>query len=46
MGIVGEEMIESWRNSSDMAATEKEILEKYLPKAMEAHKQLATLDEV
>ena len=46
MGIVSDEMIQSWRTSTDMAKTEAEILNTYLPKAMEAHKKLQSLDEI
>ena len=43
MGIIGEETANEWRNSQDLAATEKEIIEKYLPQAYEAHEKLAGL---
>jgi len=31
LGIVSDDMIESWRTSKDMVATEKLIVETYLP---------------
>lgn len=44
LGIVSDEMIESWRTSEDMVATEKLIVETYLPQAIQAHEELATLE--
>jgi hypothetical protein len=36
-------MIKSWRTSKDMVATEKLIVETYLPQAIEAQEQLDVL---
>ena len=45
LGIVSDDMIESWRTSEDMVATEKLIVETYLPQAIQAHEDLAILEE-
>jgi hypothetical protein len=45
LGLVSDDMISSWRTSKDMAATEKLIVETYLPQAIEAQEQLAILED-